>query len=187
MAARFAAALSFDQFVAGDTARQAEWRRNYDHASSVVTEAVSRWGAPVGRWHLLVVAESWCGDAVNSVPYLARLAAEHPAVDLRLIRRADGQDLLDAHPLDGQPAAPLVLVLDESFAQRAVWIENPAALRTLVKSKQGRTCEDALKVEVASWRTKDGGRSVLSEVLSLMAPATSADTHADHKPLTPES
>lgn len=165
---RFASALTYDQFVVGDTARRDEWTRNYETAAAAVAAVGPRVQALAGRWRLLVVAESWCGDAVNSVPYLARLAAQHPAIALRLVRKADAKDLLDAHALDGRPATPLVLVLDETFVERGAWIERPAALRTLIKAKEGRTCEDALAAEVSKWRRLDGGKSVLAEVVDVM-------------------
>ncbi len=165
---RFASALTYDKFVAGDTARRDEWNRNYANAATAVAAVDLRAKALAGHWHLLVVAESWCGDAVNSVPYLARLAAQHPAFDLRILRKAEAKDLLDANPLDGRSATPLVLVLDDAFVPRGVWIERPAVLGALIKAKEARTCEDALAAEVSTWRRVDGGRSVLGEVLALM-------------------
>lgn len=165
---RFASALTYEQFVAGDTARRDEWNRNYANATRAVAAVDLRAKALAGHWHLLVVAESWCGDAVNSVPYLARLAAQHPEFDLRLLRKAEAKDLLDANPLDGRSATPLVLVLDDAFVPKGAWIERPAVLGALITAKEGRTCEDALAAEVSKWRRVDGGRSVVGEVFALM-------------------
>ena len=182
IAQRYESALTYEQFTA-DSARHDEWVRNFERASAPVLALRERARALRGRWHLLVVAESWCRDAVNSVPYLARLAAENPAIELRLLRSSDAKDLLDAHPLEGRAATPLVLVYDEQFVERGVWIERPAALRALIKSKEGRTCEDALREDVARWRAADGGRSVLAEVIGLME-GESRPVQPDSKPAT---
>ena len=48
-----------------------------------------------GVRHLLVLSEDWCGDAVNIVPWVARLVAMMPGVDLRVL----GRDALHLHPI----------------------------------------------------------------------------------------
>lgn len=172
LAVRFRSALTYEAFTASDTssdaAKRALWTANDGRADASVAEVVARVRALPGRWHLLIVAESWCPDAANSVPYLARLAAEADNVDLRVLRKADAADLIAAHPLDGRDATPLVLVLDERFAVRGVWIERPASLNAIVAKKAGRICESTLKTQVASWYRQDAGRAVLGEVVALL-------------------
>lgn len=168
IAVRWEQAATFAQFVDGDTTRQAEWKRNYDAAASTVAAIEERIRALGGRWRVLVVAESWCNDAVNSVPYLARFAEKHPDAELRVLTKAQGLDLLERHRLNGRPATPLVLLYDADFVLRGAWIERPAALQQMITSKEGRVCEDTLKASVRSWRLADNGRSVLDEVLQLM-------------------
>src|SRR5512143_4350884 len=57
--------VDFDRFVAGDTARRAQWIANRAAAPASVAPIAARAVAVPGRWHLLVIAESWCRDAVN--------------------------------------------------------------------------------------------------------------------------
>lgn len=179
-AQRFAEAVSFDQFVQGDTTRRAEWLSTFQQAGTPVDEVSPRLRGLTGRWRLLIIAESWCNDAVNSVPYLARLAAAHPAIELRLLRKADAPELLDAHRLDGRTATPLVLLYDSAFAEHGVWIERPEPLRRLIRSKEGRVCEDTLNAAVRAWRAADGGRTVLAEVVGLIERAALGPTASTH-------
>lgn len=169
---RLEAATDFDTFVAADTARQQEWRANYEAAATAVAALSSRARGLAGHWRLLVVAESWCADAVNSVPYLARLAAEYPAIEVKILRKAQAPELLAGHQLDGRSATPLVILLDVHLHERGAWIEQPAALRALVQSKEGRVCEDTLKEAVRDWRRADQGRAVLDEVIALIERAS---------------
>src|SRR3981081_4176766 len=70
----------------------AVWRR------AVVPEEYLRRGwALGGAWHLLVLSEDWCGDAVNTVPVVAKLAELSPNLDLRVLARDENPDLMDAH------------------------------------------------------------------------------------------
>ncbi len=171
-AQRFEFATDFERFVFSDTTRQQEWLRNYKAAGRAVAAVLPRANAVPGRWHVLVIAESWCNDAVNSVPWLARLAFTSPTIELRMLRKADAPELLQSHLLDGRAATPLVILYDENFVERGAWIERPAELRKLIVSKEGRVCEDTLKEAVKVWRLDDDGRSVLNEVVLLMERAT---------------
>ena len=55
-----------------------------------------------GAWHLLALSEDWCGDAVNILPVVARLADALPNVELRVLARDENLDIMDAH-LTGRP------------------------------------------------------------------------------------
>lgn len=71
---------------AGWFAKEPPSRRS--QATDDVVAALSDRG---GHSHLLVLAEDWCGDAVNSLPVVARPAQSVPNVDVRVQSR-------DAHP-----------------------------------------------------------------------------------------
>jgi Thioredoxin len=49
------------------------WRDTY-RLARVPADTAARLAALPGHWHLLVLVEDWCGDAVNTVPLLTRLA-----------------------------------------------------------------------------------------------------------------
>ncbi|HEU4565900.1 MAG TPA: thioredoxin family protein, partial [Gemmatimonadaceae bacterium] len=173
--ARFGEAMTYAQFVSSDSSRRAEWAVSYERGRATAQLYAERARRVKGRWHLLVVAESWCGDALNSVPYLARLTEVAPNIDLRLLRKLDASDLLLAHLTDGRAATPLVLVLDESYAERGAWVEQPAALRALIARAKGKSSEEELTKLAREWYAADGGRSVIAEVLAVIeraAPAT---------------
>lgn len=177
---RFGQAVSYEAFVAGDTARRGEWEATYALAASVQGQAAARVASIGGHWHLLVIAESWCTDAVNSVPYLARLARDHPTLELRLLRKAEAPELLTTHQLDGRSATPVVILLDDRFQERGSWIEQPAPLRALVRSKEGRVCEETLKEAVRDWRRADQGQTVVDEVISLIERASTQPAAPSH-------
>jgi hypothetical protein len=159
----YSGAAGFVDFLAGDTAA-ARWYERYAAASDVVAPYADRVARLPGRWHLLVVAETWCTDALNSVPYLARLAEQSANLELRVVRRADAQHLLDAHRVDGRGRIPLVLVLDESRTEWGAFIERPAAL---VRALETPSREDR-GTRVRAFYAEDGGRAVLDDVVRLL-------------------
>ncbi|HYD53748.1 MAG TPA: thioredoxin family protein [Gemmatimonadaceae bacterium] len=167
---RYGSAMTYAQFAAADTTRQAEWRASEARAAAAAAPFVERVRALPRPLRLLVVADNSCGDAINSVPYLAALDSATPNLEMRIVRKEGADALFDGHELDGRKATPLVLILDERYAEKGAWIERPAALRDHLK----RTCTSDEKAVLRQWRTADAGRSVLAEVTTLLGAAAAA-------------
>jgi len=170
MQSRFLAAPTFAEFLAAAEANVDLWTVMARRAS-VPAEMLERVAALPGRWHLLVLNEDWCGDAVNTVPYLARLAELAPNVELRLLGRDANPDLMDAHLWRGSRSIPVVIAYDEEFVERGWWGPRPAALQTWAVG-EGRTLEKTERYkEIRRWYARDGGRTTLLEVLELLESA----------------
>ncbi|HKK08936.1 MAG TPA: thioredoxin family protein [Gemmatimonadota bacterium] len=126
-----------------------------------------------GPWHLLVLAEDWCGDASNTVPVLARFAEAAPNVDLRVVKRDDNTDLMDRYLTNGGRAIPMAVVLDEDFEPVGRWGPRPAELQDFVlgeKEKGERPMEDIYR-EARRWYARDGGETTLSELVGVLREA----------------
>jgi len=48
-----------------------------------------------------VLVEDWCGDAVNTLPVIGRLAEHASNIELRVVGRDANLDLMDAHLTNG--------------------------------------------------------------------------------------
>ena len=64
---RYLGAPEFEEMLASATKNDELWAAVWRRAS-VPDEFVQRVAALGGAWHLLVLSEDWCGDAVNTVP-----------------------------------------------------------------------------------------------------------------------
>ena len=164
---RYRAAASFAEML-GSVERNAElWNAVWRH-SRVDDEYVRRVMALPGDWHLLVLSEDWCGDAVNTVPVLARLAERTPNVDLRVLGREANPDLMDSHLTGSSRSIPVVIALDETFRERGWWGPRPTVLQHWV-SGQGQLLEKSARYrEARTWYARDRGRTTLEEVVSMM-------------------
>ncbi|MFN2565051.1 MAG: thioredoxin family protein [Gemmatimonadaceae bacterium] len=80
---RYCAAKPFAEFLR-DVQANADLWRSLARRAHVPEQVVERVRALGGRWHLLVLVEDWCGDAVNTLPVLARLAELADNVGLRV-------------------------------------------------------------------------------------------------------
>jgi hypothetical protein len=123
------------------------------------------------NWHLLVIAEDWCGDASNLVPIFARLADASGRIDLRIVERDDHPDLMDLYLTDGSRSIPIVVILDDQFRPVGRWGPRPTELQEFVlREKRAGTRSNAdIYRDTRRWYARDRGRTTLREVLKVMA------------------
>lgn len=164
---RFESALPFSTFVQQAKKNAALWSDTY-RLARVDADAVARLAALPGRWHLLVIVEDWCGDAVNTVPLLARLTELAGNTELRVVARDENPDLMDAYLTNGSRSIPVVIVLDEDFVERGWWGPRPTELQRWVM-EEGMTLEkDARYRHIRTWYARDRGRTTVEEVVGLV-------------------
>ena len=165
---RFESALSFAEFVDRAQANAALWRAGH-RLARVPDDAVERLASLPGRWHLLVIVEDWCGDAVNTVPMLARLAELAPNVDLRIVRRDENPELMDAYLTNGTRAIPIVVLLDEDYVERGWWGPRPRALQQWVEREGMLLGKEERYRHVRTWYARDRGRTTVAEIVDVVA------------------
>ena len=153
------------------------WRR-----AAVPDELVRRVDALPGAWHLLVLSADWCGDAVNTVPAIARLAESSANTDLRILERDANLDLMDAHLTGTSRSIPAVIVLDADYVERGWWGPRPYELQRWVLN-EGQALEKSERYKhVRGWYARDRAVTTLEEVVSLMERAAAEDSAAAQIP-----
>ena len=120
-----------------------------------------------GRWRLVALSEDWCGDAVNTLPAVARLA-EAAGWDLRVLSRDANADLMDAHLTNGRSRSiPVVIVYDEQLREVGWWGPRPGELQSWVLGEGlAMPSPERYKV-VRRWYAQDRGRTTLAELLEV--------------------
>ena len=153
------------------------WRR-----ADVPDAFVGRVNALGGSWHLLVLSADWCGDAVNTLPAIARLAALSANTDLRILERDANLDLMDAHLTGTSRSIPAVIVLDADYGERGWWGPRPYELQRWVMS-EGQALEKSERYKhVRGWYARDRALTTLEEVVSLMERAAASYSAAARVP-----
>lgn len=180
MRSRFAAAEPLSDFVARTVANHDLWVMT-DKRAALSPEAEARAAAIPCRWHLLVLLEDWCGDAVNSVPVIQRIADANPGIELRVLERDRNLDLMDAHLTNGARAIPLVILYDAEFNERGQWGSRPAPLQQWVLEHGLQLDKDERYKQVRTWYVRDRGATIADEMLTLLEQCAAAEvlTQAD--------
>jgi hypothetical protein len=179
-AQRFADAVDFETYIAA-AQKNADLYRDLYRTAVLHPDLIERARRLPGTWHLLVLSEDWCGDAVNALPVLARWVDQVPSLDLRIIGREANPDLMDAHLTGESRSIPVVMVLDESFVERGWWGPRPGELQRWVLDV-GLALDKSERYRlVRQWQARDRGRTTIGEVLARLESAAQSDfgTEAD--------
>jgi hypothetical protein len=164
---RFLAAPDFEAMLASVQKNPELWAAVWRRAE-VGDDYLRRIAALPGAWHLLVLSEDWCGDAVNTVPVVAKLVALSPNTDLRVLGRDANPDLMDAHLTGTSRSIPVVILLDESYEECGWWGPRPTVLQGRVSGEWHELEKSDRYREARTWYARDRGRTTLEEVVALM-------------------
>ena len=175
---KWVSAMALEEFIEQAEENQELWRSVHARAR-VPAEVAARLGGLPAKRHLLVLLEDWCGDAVNTVPAVARLAEDLPGLELRVLRRDEHPELMDAHLSGTSRAIPVIIALDEHFRELGWWGTRPRELQAWFTSPEAQAMEKTDRYrEMRRWYARDGGRSTLEEIAALLE-ATAAEEDAE--------
>ena len=128
---RFAQGLTYAEYKAQMTRNQ---ERLLANEAAVVLEPADlaffrQLPAP---FHVLVLAEDWCGDVINNLPVLGRMAEASGKLDVRIFLRDQHLDIMDQYLKEGQfRSIPVFVVFAPNFQELGHWIERPASVSKL--------------------------------------------------------
>ncbi|WP_291159136.1 thioredoxin family protein [Gemmatimonas sp. UBA7669] len=168
---------TFADFVAAAKARREGWLGLADTAR-VSDALVARARQVGGSWKLLVVAVDACGDSMNTVPWLARLAQDVPGIDLRIVLPAAGRAVQESHrSLDGRTATPTFVLLDAEGTERGCIVEQPRPLRDWARATRGTVSLDSLHVGIRAFYAANRGEAIVTEAIEMLEAAKAGQRH----------
>lgn len=177
----YATGTDFATFLAAADARKAAWHKHWNEGR-VPADALAAAQALTGKWRLLVVAVDGCSDSVNTIPYIARLVAQVPSLEMRIVLPRPGRPVMEAHRTpDGRPATPTVVLLDEAGRNVGCWIERPAELQRQAIAARAAGDLDAFHGGKQAWYDADAGASTVREVVAMLQGAASGSPRCDAK------
>ena len=165
-ASAYSAGRTFSHFVEGARANRELWVKLAERAS-LDREAVERIHRTGGPWRLLVLADDWCGDALNTLPVISRLADAAENVELRIVPRDAYPEIRDRHLTDGSRSIPVVILLDDAGTVRGCWGPRPTLLQALFEDGLRPLPSKERYRELRRWYARDRGASTVGEIAEL--------------------
>src|SRR3712207_1647440 len=93
---RFEQGLTYDEYKAQMTRNQERFAATEQTVELSADDLDFFRGLPQAL-NVLVLAEDWCGDVINNVPVLGRLAAESGKLTLRVFPRDQNLDIMNQY------------------------------------------------------------------------------------------
>ncbi len=167
----YAQGKTYVEFRDAATRRVAAWNDHY--ANAQVPDALrTRVTALPGSWRLLVVAEDWCGDSANTIPYVAKLVDVVGNLDMRIINSTVGSAIMESHRTpDGRAATPTVILLTEDFEEAGCFVERPRHLQNWWLSNEDKLSQKDLLDQKYAWYAEDRGQETLEEIVAMIEAA----------------
>jgi hypothetical protein len=175
---RFEQGMTYDEFKAQMTRNQERLAANerslvLDPADLDVFKRLPR---PL---NVLVLAEDWCGDVIDNLPILGRLAAESVKLNLRIFLRDQNPDLMDNYLNRGEfRSIPVFAFFDGDFNEIGRFIERPESV-----TKRRADQRDALSAQYPELGDPTTPVGQLPEAARVRLMELLADVRAQAKPL----
>ncbi|MEQ8218186.1 MAG: thioredoxin family protein [Arenibacter sp.] len=119
----------------------------------------------------LVLTESWCGDAAQTLPVMNKIAELNKNISLRLVLRDENLELMEQFLSNGAMAIPKLISIDDTTGKVVgEWGSRPTIAAKMVqdyKSKYGKLTAE-FKQNLQRWYNKDKGQNTVSDLLSLL-------------------
>ena len=155
---RFSEGMTYEDFKNQMTRNQERFAANERqfHIDPVDLAAFQNLPEPLS---VMVLAEDWCGDVIDNLPILGRIAEESGNLKLRIFLRDQNADLMDQYLNQGQfRSIPVFAFFDDLWTERGRFIERPQSV-----TDRRRRLRDELFAEHPEFGSSDTPISQLPE------------------------
>jgi hypothetical protein len=160
----------FDKYL--DYSILNEFRMNrLDKTIQIQEDLSKRLSAISGIQHWVLLTESWCGDASQSLPVIAKMAALNEHIHLHIILRDKHSAIMSQFLTLGGRSIPKLIVLNGDLQECFVWGPRPQGLQELFNeyrnSPEPKLTYEELTMKAQNWYNADKSRNMQQEFLEL--------------------
>ena len=115
----------------------------------------------------IVLTESWCGDAAQTLPVINKIAELNPNINLKIVLRDENEALMDQFLTNGGRSIPKLIAVDKNNEVLKTWGPRPSTATKMVndyKSEHGQLDAD-FKKDLQIWYNKDKGVNTQEDIL----------------------
>ncbi|RMB63454.1 thioredoxin family protein [Dokdonia sinensis] len=119
----------------------------------------------------LVLTESWCGDAAQTMPMMQKFADLNKSIDFKVILRDEHLELMDEFLYNGGRSIPKLIAIDTTTREViGNWGPRPSQATQLVddyKRTHGSLTPE-FKEDLQVWYNKDKGQNTARDLIKLL-------------------
>ena len=146
--------------------------KRLDKQTKLSEEAVSMASKIDKEFTWLVLTESWCGDAAQTLPVINKFSEASQKIDLKVVLRDENDELMNQFLTDGNKSIPKLIVIEkESKKVVSSWgprTEKATKMIQDYKEAHGKV-DDKIKKDLQVWYNQDKGKHIEKEMISLLS------------------
>ena len=120
---------------------------------------------------ILVITESWCGDAAHVMPVVNKIAELNTNIDYRVVLRDENDALMDAFLTNGNRSIAKFIFIDTlSGNVLNTYGPRPSIATKMVsdyKAEHGKLTPE-FKEDLQRWYNKDKGQNILNDLVEIV-------------------
>lgn len=124
-----------------------------------------------GKVTWIVLTESWCGDAAQTMPMMQKFADINPNINFKVLLRDENLELMDQFLYNGGRSIPkLIAFNNETNEVIGDWGPRPTQATKMVndyKEAHGKLTPE-FKQDLQVWYNKDKGQDTAKDLLELL-------------------
>ena len=124
------------------------------------------------RWRWTVIAEGWCGDAAQILPYINKVASKAKNIELEVVLRDQHPKLMDEFLTNGSRSIP-VLICRDADSDRVIGRWGPRPIRVMewisnYKKERASYTSSEFKTALHKFYASDKGLAINSDLLRVV-------------------
>ncbi|MEN8817188.1 MAG: thioredoxin family protein [Nonlabens sp.] len=120
--------------------------------------------------YFLIITESWCGDAAQTMPMMNKVA-QAAGIEFKVVLRDENPLLMDHFLTNGgRSIAKLILVDKQTGLPVTTWGPRPTKATTLVAAEKAAkgVLGPEFKQELQNWYNKDKGKDTENDLIEML-------------------
>ena len=121
------------------------------------------------KWRWTVIAEGWCGDAAQILPYIQKIADSVENISLEIILRDEHSEIMDRFLTNGSRSIPILICYGVDLeVELGFWGPRPKRMIEWIKDfKEANKSytPEAFKMALHGFYAHDKGKAINSDLL----------------------
>lgn len=118
----------------------------------------------------LILTESWCGDAAQTIPIINKIANENSNINFKIVLRDENLELMDEFLTGGGRSIPKLVAMDKDNNVLNSWGPRPTIATKMVEDYkvENGSLDPQFKKILQVWYNKDKGKSVQNDFIKFL-------------------
>lgn len=119
----------------------------------------------------LIITEGWCGDAAQNLPFIEKMAAFNPNIELKVLLRDEHPEVIDQFLTNGGRSIPKIVAINAwDLSVLGDWGPRPSFIQSeFLENKQSQQLSGKEFVEYMHlWYAKNKGIALQNDFLAIL-------------------